>query len=189
MAIFLPEGKFYSLLGTLKEPRDLGFKMYNQSRALLEHSLRRLTRALDNVSFEPDCNVRELAYANARVCGVTYSPDGRDGATQTLAADFVVDAGGRGSHALAWLRQLGFAEPSTTVIGSDIAYAGAKFRLRGNGPDERSLFMPGRAPDQPRAAAAEEIEDGVWDLILAGRFGDFPPTDEAGFFGFFMRTP
>jgi 2-polyprenyl-6-methoxyphenol hydroxylase-like FAD-dependent oxidoreductase len=183
-AVFLPEGKFYSFLGTLKEPRDLGFDFYNQSRALLEHSLRRLTRALKNVSFEPDCNVRELAYAIARISGVTCSPDGRDGAIQTIAADFVVDAGGRGSHAPAWLRQLGFAEPPTTVIGSDFAYAGAKFRLRGNGPDERGLLMPGRAPDLTRAAAAEQIEGGVWDLILGGRFGDFPPCDEAGFFAF-----
>ena len=183
-AVFLPEGKFYSFLGSLKEPRDLGFDIYNQSRALLEHSLRQLTRALKNVSFEPGCNVRELAYANARVSGVICIPDGGDGTTQTLAADFVVDAGGRGSHAPAWLRQLGFAEPPTTVIGSDFAYAGAKFRLRGNGPDERGLLMPGRAPDLTRAAAAEEIEGGIWHLILGGRFGDFPPCDEAGFFAF-----
>jgi hypothetical protein len=40
--VFLPEGKFYSFLGSLKEPRDLGFDIYNQSRALLEHSLRQL---------------------------------------------------------------------------------------------------------------------------------------------------
>jgi 2-polyprenyl-6-methoxyphenol hydroxylase-like FAD-dependent oxidoreductase len=184
MAIFLPQGKFYSLLGTLNEPRDLGLEIYNQSRALLEHSLRQLTRALENVSFEPGCNVRELAYVNACVCGVICNPDGRDGATQTLAADFVIDAGGRGSHASVWLRQLGFAEPPTTVIGSDIAYAGAKFRLRGNGPDERMLFMPGRAPDLIRAAGAEEIGGGIWHLILVGRFGDFPPCDETGFLAF-----
>jgi 2-polyprenyl-6-methoxyphenol hydroxylase-like FAD-dependent oxidoreductase len=176
-AVFQPEGKFYSFLGSLKEPRDLGFDIYNQSRALLEHSLRQLTRALKNVSFEPGCNVRELAYASARVSGVICIPDGRDGVTQTLAADFVVDAGGRGSHAPTWLRQLGFAEPPTTVIGSDFVYAGAKFRLRGNGPDERGLLMPGRAPDLTRAAAAEEIEGGIWHLILGGRFGDFPPCD------------
>ena len=30
----------------------------------------------------------------------------------------------------------------------------------------------------------EEIEGGVWHLILGGRFGDFPPCDEAGFFAF-----
>ena len=50
-AIFTPEGKTYGFLGSPKEPRDLGFDMYNQSRALLEHSLRQLTRALENVSF------------------------------------------------------------------------------------------------------------------------------------------
>jgi 2-polyprenyl-6-methoxyphenol hydroxylase-like FAD-dependent oxidoreductase len=183
-AIFTPEGKTYGFLGSPKEPRDLGFEMYNQSRALLEHSLRQLTRALENVSFEPDCNVRELAYANARVCGVICSPDGRHGASQTVAADIVIDAGGRGSHASAWLRQLGFAEPPTTVVGSDFAYAGARFRLRGNGPDEKFIGLPGRAPDLTRVAAMEEIEGGVWHLILGGRFGDFPPCDKAGFFAF-----
>jgi 2-polyprenyl-6-methoxyphenol hydroxylase-like FAD-dependent oxidoreductase len=183
-AIFLPEGKVYSLMGSLKEPRDLGYTTYNASRGLLEHCLRRIMSALKNVSFVPDCNVRELAYANGRVCGVTCNVDGRDGATETLTADFLIDAGGRGSHASAWLKQLGFTEPPATVVGSDIAYAGAKFRLRGRGPDERLLFLPGRAPDHIRAAGAEEIEGGVWHLILVGRFGDFPPTDEAGFFAF-----
>jgi 2-polyprenyl-6-methoxyphenol hydroxylase-like FAD-dependent oxidoreductase len=183
-AIFTPEGKTYGFLGSPKEPRDLGFDMYNQSRPLLEHSLRRLTRALENVSFQPGCNVRELAFANASVCGVICKPDGRDGATETLAADFVVDAGGRGSHALAWLRQHGFAEPSTTVIGSDIAYAGARFRLHNAGPDEKFIGLPGRAPDLTRVAAIEEVEGGVWHLILGGRFDDFPPCDEAGFLAF-----
>lgn len=82
----------------------------------MEHSLRQLTGALKNVIFEPDCNVRELAYANARVCGVICNLDGRDGATKMVAADFVIDTGGRGSHAPGWLRQLGFAEPPTTVL-------------------------------------------------------------------------
>jgi 2-polyprenyl-6-methoxyphenol hydroxylase-like FAD-dependent oxidoreductase len=182
-AVFQPEGKFYSLLGSLKEPRDLGFSTFSASRGLLEHALRRLTLAIKKVSFVPDWSVGELAYADGRVCGVTYKREGGAVATETLTADIVIDAGGRGSHASAWLRQLGFAEPPTTVVGSDIAYAGARFRLRGGCPDERMLFMPGRAPG-PRAAGAEEIEGGVWHLILVGRFGDFPPTDEAGFLAF-----
>lgn len=185
MAFFTPErGKVYSFLGSLEEPHDLGYTTFNASRGLLEHCLRQVTRALQNVNFVPDCNVRELAYANARVCGVICNADGPNGATETLTADFVIDAGGRGSHAPTWLRQLGYAEPPATVIGSDFAYAGAKFRLRGDGPDERMIFAPGRAPDLPKAAGAEEIEGGIWHLILNGRFGDFPPADEAGFFAF-----
>ena len=183
-AAFMPEGKVYSIGGSVKEPRDLGFAHYSASRGLLEHCLRRLTLAIKNVSLVTNCSVRELAYANGRVCGVSCNSDGRDGAAETLTADFVIDAGGRGSQAPAWLRRLGFAEPPTTTIGVDFAYTGAKFRLRVNSPFEKLLFAPGRGPNFPQAAIIEEIEGGVWHLILAGRFGDFAPTDEAGFFAF-----
>jgi 2-polyprenyl-6-methoxyphenol hydroxylase-like FAD-dependent oxidoreductase len=183
-AVFLPNGKFYSLVGELKEPCELGDVSYAQSRGLLEHSIRQLTRTLQNLSFLPQTNVSELVCTGGSVCGVKFQHQDRSTASEFLKADLVVDAGGRGSHASTWLRSIGFDEPQQTVIGSDFSYTGGKFRLRNGYLCEKMLMVPGRAPDFPKAAIVEQNEGDVWHMCLAGRFGDFPPTDEAGFLAF-----
>jgi 2-polyprenyl-6-methoxyphenol hydroxylase-like FAD-dependent oxidoreductase len=49
----------------------------------------------------------------------------------------------------------------------------------------------GPAPNFPNEAFLIPIEDGVRLLSLCGRFGDYPPTDEAGFLAFAksLHTP
>src|SRR5579863_362575 len=122
--VFLPDGKAYNLTGTVKEPRDLGFDVFSQSRALLENCVRQSTRlACANVAFESGRTAEGLVAADGRVQGVRV---GRDGATETLTADFIVDAGGRGSRASRWLTELGYQAPEETSIGCDIAYASTK---------------------------------------------------------------
>jgi hypothetical protein len=67
--------------------------------------------------------VHGLVYEDGRVCGVRY---GQSGEVHALAADFVVEAGGRRSQAPRWLTELGFPAPEETTIGVDIAYASTK---------------------------------------------------------------
>ena len=181
-AYFLPDGKAYTLLGTVRHPYDLGFDLFCQSRGLLEHCVRRCTVALTNVNIRSESPVQSLIYEDGRVQGVRFDhPDGTD----FIAADFVVDAGGRGSRAPRWLRELGYRVPEETDIGVDIAYSSTKFRI----PDyydepERLLLFSGPPPDYIKAALMGEIEDRTWHLSLVGRFGDYPPSDEDGFFAF-----
>ena len=184
---FLPDGKAYNATGTVREPRDLGFDGYSQSRGLLEHCVRQCTLALTNVQLVTNSSVRSLLHTNGRVHGVQYLSQG---AWHCLPADFVVDAGGRGSHAAWWLMELGFPTPEGTTIGVDFAYASTKFRV----PDsydapERLLnfFVP--SPQFPLAAIMGEIEDRTWHVSLAGRFGNYPPTDEEGFLMFAKSLP
>ncbi len=186
---YLPSGKAYLIAGTVREPRDLGIDFHQQSRGLLESCVRDCTLEQANVRFRQDCAAQKLACKGTRVQGVQYSYGGE---THDLAADFVIDAGGRGSHAPRWLRDLGFEAPAETTIGVDLAYTSTKFRIPDdNDGQERFLGFDWARPDSPNGALMEIIEGNLWHLSLAGRFGNYPPRDEAGFFAFAksLRTP
>jgi 2-polyprenyl-6-methoxyphenol hydroxylase-like FAD-dependent oxidoreductase len=176
------EGKRYSFGPHVAAPRDLGLDFYQQSRGLLEHCVRQCTLEYSNVNFESDCLAQGLIYRHGRIAGVRYKQNGN---SNSLAADLVIDAGGRGSHAGRWLTELGFEVPEETTIGVDLAYASCKFRVPDDADrSERLIVFDCARPDCPNGAVMQIIEDDTWLLSLQGRFGDYPPSDEAGFFAF-----
>jgi 2-polyprenyl-6-methoxyphenol hydroxylase-like FAD-dependent oxidoreductase len=183
---YRPEGKAYSLTGSVLEPRDLGYVGHVMSRGLLEYTLRQRTVALPNLRLERRV-VSGLTSSTARVTGVKLE-DGA-GAPQ-CDADLVVDAGGRGSRGPRWLSEMGFAVPEETTIGVDFAYTSAKFKkpTSANGY-EPIILVGGPPPKHVRGAGLFEIENKIWHVSLAGRFGDYPPTDQAGFIEFARELP
>ncbi|HLW70258.1 MAG TPA: hypothetical protein VKS22_06525 [Candidatus Binataceae bacterium] len=186
--VLTPTGKAYSFGGAVREARDLGITFHYQSRGLLEHCVRQCTLESPNVSFEGDCIVRRPIFRDGRVRGVIC---GRDGDIKPLVGDLVVDAGGRGSRAQGWLRQVGFAPPEETTVGVDFAYSSARFVAPDYAEPAQVFAALGPGPDYPKAAYLVPLEDGVRLLTLGGRFGDYPPTDEAGFLAFAksLHTP
>jgi 2-polyprenyl-6-methoxyphenol hydroxylase-like FAD-dependent oxidoreductase len=182
LVFYLPTGKAFSATGTVREPYDLGFDITCHSRGLLEYCVRQCTLEHTNITFASESRVHGLLYADGRVCGVRYQ-QGTE--AHSLAADFVVDAGGRRSHTPRWLMELGFHAPQETVIGADIAYASTKFRVPATYDEpDRIIACLGRAPDFPNGAIMEIIEDNMWHVTLMGRFGNYPPHDAEGFFAF-----
>jgi len=181
VAWMLPDGKAYTRNGSVRTPQDIGIDIYGQSRGLLEYCVRQLTLKLPNVTLESGATVHELIYDGARVRGVRY---GREGNSNSVEADLVVDAGGRGSHAPRWLKELGFEAPAETTIGVDFAYSSAKFRIANFDDPERLLIFVGPPPRYPNGAIIELIENDTWHVSMGGRFGDYPPADEAGFVAF-----
>ncbi|MBV8362703.1 MAG: hypothetical protein JO189_32945 [Deltaproteobacteria bacterium] len=185
-----PFGKAYTFTGSVREPRDLGIDFYQQSRGLLEYCVRQCTLDCTNVKFQNECPVQGLVCRSEHVEGVRYN---RNGESSFVPADLVVDAGGRGSHAPRWLRELGFQSPAETSIGVDLAYASTKFRVPSDYDwQERFVgFDWGIAPDCPNSGLLEIIEGDLWHVSLAGRFGQYPPQDEAGFLVFAksLQTP
>lgn len=181
IAYFLPGGKAYSPGGAMKQPRDLGFDLYSASRELIEHCVRQHTRKLRNVSFET-ATVCALLVRGARVRGVRVE---HESGWRVSSADLVVDAGGRGSRLPKWLAEIGFAPPAETLIGVDMAYASTRFRIAGYaGEPEKQLVFRGPAPKHRRSAIIGRVENDGWHVTLAGRFGEDPPFDEAGFLDF-----
>lgn len=186
-AFFYPGGRSFTPTGSVKEPRDLGIDGYSQSRGLLEFCVRQCTLELPNLRLFGESAVQGLIYEQGRVSGVRVS---RDGAEQTAGADLVVDAGGRGSRAARWLSELGFKTPEETVIGCDFAYTSARFRAPANYDGvEKVMLFGGPPPRYANGAGIGIIEDNSWMVSLAGRFGQYPPTDEEGFFAFAKSLP
>ena len=195
LVFYGPKGRAYSFSGTVREPHDLGYDFYCQSRGLLEHSVRQCTLEQPNVRFLDDCAVQGLVYRDGRVEGVRC---GSDGQSRAVAADLVVDAGGRGARAPRWLSEMGFQPPAESKIGVDLAYASTHFRIPED-YDRREVLVgfDWPSPDSANCELSansgliEIIEGDVWHLTLAGRFGDYPPRDDEGFFAFAksLHTP
>jgi 2-polyprenyl-6-methoxyphenol hydroxylase-like FAD-dependent oxidoreductase len=186
LAFYFPEGKAYNLTGSVREPRELGLVAHSQSRGLLEHVIRRFTMATPNIKFATGVTVRSLVNGDGRIRGVRYD-DSSGG--EIVSADLVLDAGGRGSRALKWLADLGFDAPLETRIGVDFAYSSAFYKRPANYHDEPMILVGGRPPAHPSGGGIFLIENDVWHVSLGGRFGDYPPTDEAGFLAFAQRLP
>jgi 2-polyprenyl-6-methoxyphenol hydroxylase-like FAD-dependent oxidoreductase len=183
-------GKAYTFTGSVREPRDFGVDFYQQSRGLLEYCVRQCTLDCKNVKFQNECSVQGLVSRSGHVEGVRFNNHGE---SSFVAANLVVDAGGRGSHAPRWLQELGFQSPTETAIGVDLAYASTKFHVPAD-CDRQERFIGfdwGIAPDCPSSGLLEIIEGNLWHVTLAGRFGQYPPQEEAGFLAFAksLQTP
>lgn len=192
MAWYFPNGKSHIVSGPLAEARDLGFDLFSQSRGLIEHVVRRRASAVPNVEIRERAVVEGLAAEDGRVTGVSVRgvADPKGTVRETLEADLVVDASGRGSRLPRWLEALGYPAPSNDEVGVDFAYASARFRIPESYTEpERVMFFFGPPPDEPNGAIVGEIEGGLWHVSLAGRFGDYPPGDEEGFRAFVDRLP
>jgi 2-polyprenyl-6-methoxyphenol hydroxylase-like FAD-dependent oxidoreductase len=187
LPIYGPNGMAYSLTSTVKEPRDLGIQLYSQSRGLLEHCVRQCTLARPGISAESDAQVLRLIESNGRVEGVLHKVQDE---SVSLRCDLVIDCGGRGSHAPRWLAEMGFNAPEETIIGVDFAYSSARFHIAGgNSTSDRFALFGGPPPQFTRGGALVQIENNEWMVSLAGRFGDYPPQDEAGFMAFAAELP
>jgi len=187
VAFYGPNGKGYNGTQSVREPRDLGLEGHIMSRGLLEYNVRRRTAALANVTIETDAVIEGLVHGGGRVRGVRRN---RAEGAQSIEADLVVDASGRSSHASRWLVEMGVPAPEETTIGVDFAYTSTKYRKPDHaGESEPLLLVGGPPPEHKRAAGLFEIEDRTWHVSLAGRFGDYPPTDEAGFLAFAKSLP
>ena len=102
--------------------RDLGWFSYAVSRPTLERTVRQRVESRANITLRQHCRVQEVATSNGEaVTGVRY--ENGNGANETIAADLVVDASGRGALTLALLQSIGRPLPEQTTIGIDLGYA------------------------------------------------------------------
>ena len=186
VAFYAPNGKGYNGTLSVKEPRDLGLVGHVMSRGLLEYQVRRRTIALASVQLNTESAIEGLVHKDGRVRGVRC----KRAPGSIIDAELVIDASGRGSHAMRWLAEMGVSAPEETTIGVDFAYTSTKFRKPDDtGRAEPMILVGGPPPKYTRGGGLFEIESGIWHVSLAGRFGDYPPTDEAGFLKFARELP
>ncbi len=170
-------------LGAYKKRFTSGLTGLTMSRPLLETHVRRRTRQLPNVTVRTNTVVRELLTDGGRcVTGVRVEPVGQADRSESMAADLVVDAGGRGSASERWLTALGYAKPRQEAVTMNLTYATRIYRRNEDptGKIEIVATIP-QPPHDKRSGAAFAIEGGRWIVTLSGLLGDSCPKDEAGF--------
>jgi pimeloyl-ACP methyl ester carboxylesterase/2-polyprenyl-6-methoxyphenol hydroxylase-like FAD-dependent oxidoreductase len=169
-----------------------GIRGISLTRPFLEWQVRRRVLALPNLALRQECSVTGLLASpdRGRVLGVMLQDRAR-GAAEQLAADLVVDAGGRGSHAPQWLEQLGYRRPPEQVVKVGVGYASRMYERQPSPPDVAlfTSFVLPLPPETRRAAGLFPVEGGRWQVTLSGYLGDHPPADEAGFLDFARSLP
>jgi 2-polyprenyl-6-methoxyphenol hydroxylase-like FAD-dependent oxidoreductase len=168
--------------------RDFGWSVYSASRPLIELVARQQAERLGNVTMHAECRVLEItATPDGRmVTGVRY--ESADGRQESLAADLVVDASGRGAPTLALLRSSRQPTPDETVIGVDLHYTTTTFAIPQDTPTDwrGAITYPG-APEHIRGAYLLPIEGNRWILTLSGQLGEHAPAEPDGFMDYARR--
>jgi 2-polyprenyl-6-methoxyphenol hydroxylase-like FAD-dependent oxidoreductase len=107
-----------------------------------------------------------------------------DGAQETLDADLVIDATGRGSRTRAWLATIGYDQPPEEQLTIQLKYATRHLRLRPGALSEQTIVAVGAQPRRPTGFVLFAQEHDRWILTAIGYDGHHPPTDPEGFLTF-----
>jgi 2-polyprenyl-6-methoxyphenol hydroxylase-like FAD-dependent oxidoreductase len=172
--------------------RDLGFFSYAMSRPTIERAVRRRVERRANITLRQRCRVEKLlASSNGEaVSGVRFEND--HGASETIAADLVVDASGRGALTLDLLQSIGRPLPEETTIGIDLGYATCVFAIPDDAPaDWKGVMTFGQPPHNSRGGLMLPLEGNRWMATIGGRHGDVPSGDAEEFLAYAraLRTP
>ncbi|KAB1139463.1 hypothetical protein F7R91_39965 [Streptomyces luteolifulvus] len=146
------------------------------SRPFLEATVRRRVTELPQVTVRERTTGTGLVTdaTGQRVTGVRLA----DGAT--LSCDLLVDATGRQAKSLAWLKELGYAEPPVSRVTVNTHYASRVYRRDAlPARDWKAAAVIGD-PATKRLAMVLPWEGERWIVGLVGINGEVPPTDEAG---------
>lgn len=154
-----------------------GIRMLCQSKGLLEWTLRNRAEAIPTIAVRGQAEMIGYTAEGSRITGVRLRGD------EIIAADLIVDAGGRNSKTPTHLKDLGFGEVPVSEIPVDVGYATRAFVAPPGQRDWTSLIVHPRYPDT-RLGVIIPVEDGRWLVTLVGSRGDHPPADDEGFLAF-----
>lgn len=159
------------------------------SRPVLEGHVRRRLLALRNVRAIENCAVVGLASdaAHKRVTGVRMRADA--GPEQTIDADLVVDATGRGSSGAVWLEELGYPPPAIEKVEIGISYMTRTYRRRLTDLGGRQgIVVAGSEPNWRNGVLLAQ-EGERWIVSAGGFLGDDAPDNDQGFLAYLATLP
>lgn len=163
--------------GARLAPTSTGLTSVIASRPLLEAVLRERTCEIPNVRLREGITVRGLLGEADAVIGVAAVADGLE---ESIIADLVVDATGRGSRITEWLNSIGAALPEEERLEVDLGYASRLYRYRPGQLGGHSSVIVSTGTNG-HGGGAVRIEGDRWLVTLAGMLGDHPPVDPAEF--------
>ncbi|KUH81283.1 tryptophan 7-halogenase [Mycobacterium sp. IS-1556] len=149
------------------------FTAYVPSRPQLEWQIRKRVKNVDNVAIV-HAAVTEPTYdaARERVTGVLLDSG------QTVAADLVVDATGRGTRLPGWLEKWGYERPAEETVDVGIGYASHQFHVP-EGLLAEKVVVAGASRAQPLGIGMLFYEDGNWNVTTFGVGKVAPPQNVA----------
>jgi 2-polyprenyl-6-methoxyphenol hydroxylase-like FAD-dependent oxidoreductase len=168
-----------------------GLTVISVSRPFLEQHVRQRVRVLPGVEFAPPSDIVGLAATpDARgIAGAKILRRADGSAEETIEADLVIDATGRGSRTPVWLAALGYERPTEDRITIDLGYTTRRYRLPPDALDGDLATLQGPIPSCPRGGVLARLEGGEWLVTLFGMNGDHPPTHPDGFVEFARSLP
>jgi catechol 2,3-dioxygenase-like lactoylglutathione lyase family enzyme/2-polyprenyl-6-methoxyphenol hydroxylase-like FAD-dependent oxidoreductase len=122
--------------------------------------------------------------ARDRVTGVRVVYRAAGGAEDTIDADLVLDATGRGGRMPAWLATIGYDPPPVEQLTIHLTYATRHLRLRAGALGAEKAVAIGAEPGRPTGFVLLAQEGDRWILTVIGYDGHHPPTDPEGFLAF-----
>jgi len=177
--------------GRWKLRHDSGLRGITVSRPCLEAAIRRRVKTLPNVTFLEGTEGVKPAFdtGTGRVTGLVVRSKGGT-VQETLGADLVVDASGRGSLSPRWLEEAGCGHPDEITVKVNVGYATRTFaRKPGEFFGSMGGIISGTPPASTRYGAALAAEHARWVVTLVGILSDYPPTDEPGWVAFAASLP
>jgi 2-polyprenyl-6-methoxyphenol hydroxylase-like FAD-dependent oxidoreductase len=159
------------------------------SRPVLEGHVRRRLMALPNVRVIENCAVQGLIADDQRIAIKGVRARVGNGVEETITADLVVDASGRGSSSPAWLEGFGFAKPAEEKIEIGIGYTTRVYRRRPTDLGGKlAVVIAGSGPNWRNGVILYQTEDR-WIVAIGGYFGDHAPDDEQMFAAYAGSLP
>jgi 2-polyprenyl-6-methoxyphenol hydroxylase-like FAD-dependent oxidoreductase len=173
----------WQLSGQRLRQIDISLPGLAASRPFLEGQIRQRVRALPSVGFVEGHDVIGLVIDSerGRITGVRVAERDGSGPEQTVSADLIVDATGRGSRTPIWLEQFGYPRPEADRVEIGIGYATRCYQLHPRALGEDMGIFTAGTPSNPRTAYLFAQEDSRHILTVGGILGDYPPLDPAGF--------
>jgi 2-polyprenyl-6-methoxyphenol hydroxylase-like FAD-dependent oxidoreductase len=161
------------------------------SGVALERAVRARVCALPGVTITSACDVVGLTATPGRdlVTGVRLLPRADSAAETRLAADLVVDAGGRASRAPAWLEEMGYERVPEENVRIDLACVTRYYRREPHHLGGALGAIAGFHPATRRGGCVVAQEGDRFAVTVAGVLGERPPVDHAGLLAFAESLP
>jgi 2-polyprenyl-6-methoxyphenol hydroxylase-like FAD-dependent oxidoreductase len=165
--------------------RDSDVHLIGFRRPLLEHVVRERVRAINNVEILVGTVIGLVGSDDgSRVTGVKLAGG------ESLNAELVVDASGRGTRSAKWIEELGYERPPEQHVRAYYGYASRFVRV-----DEEKLPQGLRGvitmpfPGATKGGCFLPSDNGLYTCCAMGAMRDYPPADEDDFMEFLRQAP
>jgi 2-polyprenyl-6-methoxyphenol hydroxylase-like FAD-dependent oxidoreductase len=165
--------------GEAMPQRDFGRVAYTMTRPLIETTLRQRILQRGNITLREGTRALNLMAdpAGRRVTAVECTR-GEDNRSETIPADLVIDASGRGQLTTILLQSIGRSLPQQTTISMDLGYSTALMDIPDNAPSDWKIALThSRPPHSSRRAIVLPVEGNRWIMAVVGFGGDRPPAE------------